>query len=258
MTSASCRARSALKVSSSGSPGPAPTSDTKPGRGRMRHSRASARPAESRRRVAGVDRRGRPAPPKKRVQNAPRAATPAIASAATAAAQPPAQRARAPSRAGSIASTVALMLPREHGCRALGADGDDDGSRSTIAGVMKSQSSWPVDDVDRHAGRPAHRHGPRRLGIVVERDVGQPDTGEVTGDQRARLERDGTGRCESSISSQGSVPARGSAPWSWQQPELLRRLLAAADDQHRLMIQVQEYRKEAHPSPNTVRRMLKE
>ena len=101
-----------------------------------------------------------------------------------------AQRASPPRRAGSIASSRALIWRASTGAAPSVPIATTTGSRSTIAGVMKSHSSCRSTALTGTPGRPRHRHGARRLGIVLERHVGQPDAGEVARRQRPRLQRD--------------------------------------------------------------------
>ena len=138
ITSASCSARMALKVSRSGSPGPAPTRVTRPSSGGVPASSRSTRLAalwKSSARYALAT-----GPSKKPSQNWRRAVPLAMAAAARRR-KPAAQRASPPRRAGSIASSRALICRASTGAVPSVPIATMTGSRSTIAGVMKSHSS---------------------------------------------------------------------------------------------------------------------
>ena len=234
ITSASCSARIALKVSRSGSPGPAPTSVTRPISGAVPGELALDQ-------VGGtVEVAGEIGPRDRPVEEAVPEPAPGAASRDGCG--------RALAQAGGPAGEPAqarrqhrleprLDLPREDRCCALGADRHhhriavDDGRRDEVAQLL------PVDGVDRHAGRPRHRHRARRFGIVLERHIGQPHAGEVARRQRPRLQRDGArGGQAGDLGARLLAPARGCAPWSWPEagssapPARRRRRPARADD----------------------------
>ena len=139
-------------------------------------------------------------------------------------------------------------LSRQHRRRPFGADRHhervavDDRRRDEVAKLL------PVDGIDRHAGCPRHPNGTSRRCVVFQRNVSQPDAGQVARHQRSLLQCHGTVSREARDF--GARILRHHADTRLglgQEPDLLRRLLAATDDQHGLMIQVQEHRKKAHP-----------
>ena len=141
-----------------------------------------------------------------------------------------------------------LDLPREDRRGALGADCHDDGVTVDDGRRDEVAELLAVDRVDGHAGRPGHRHRAGSFGLVRERHVGQAHPRQIACRERPRLQRDGAhdghpGDFVARVLGQHADARLGLG----QEPDLLRRLLAAANDQHGLMIQVEEHREEAHP-----------
>ena len=248
--SASCSARIALKVSRSGSPGPAPTKVTRPISG--------AAPASALDQAgSSLEIVGEIGPGHRPVEEAvpePAPCPPLADGSGCALAQAGGPAGEPAQACRQHRLEPRLDLAREDWCSPPGADGHDDGVTVDDGRRDEVAEFLAVDRVDWHAGRPGHRHRAGSFNLVRERHVGQAHPRQIACPVQPRLQRDGArdgqpGDFVARVPGHHTDACLGLG----QEPDLLRRLLAAENDQHGLMVQVQEHREEAHPDVNTAK-----
>jgi hypothetical protein len=148
----------------------------------------------------------------------------------------------------------ALAQPsRQHRRRATGSDGDDDVAAVDDGGNDEGRQVGTVDDVDRNARRPgAAGH------LVVERPAGcghdSHNVGQIVGPRIAIEDRDAVlGLLRHGVEGFGGgagIPAHARSS-GFEQPQLVERRLARADQHHDAGRQIEKNGKKPHrPGPD--------
>ena len=217
ITSAERSARTALSVSSSGSPGPAPTRVTWPVALRLvaaaRGRRAAARPSPcARARGPAPAAPGRRRPPRSAGGRRCRCFRPAKLGAPRLGGLGPAREARRQQRLDARADGLA-----EHRRRTVGGDADDQRRAVDDGAELEGAEGRLVDDVDRHAQR-CGRRGEDGLRLLLVLGGGHHQGGAVEVRRRPRptLQRAPGRRAGRRRAPPSRRRARGSAPRRWR------------------------------------------